>query len=191
MRTSSLLLSTVLCASSTVLVAGWLFAPCHDGPAALGTGAIASFAMGGDGEAELVSRAGQVLVAAPSLDDPWFAGTNIYLLADDEGGTLGVVLNRPHHRIEPGVTLWDGGPVGRDRIFVLHDELDDSRSVVVGDVAVAGEPSVLHDVLDGQGPARARIFVGYAGWGPGQLDREIAAGAWILAEPARGMILRP
>lgn len=192
MRTSSVLLTTVLCTSSTILVGGFLAGP---------QDTCAEAWHGGDGEAERhdgdgvftygldPSLAGQVLIAAPHLHDPYFAGTMIYLLADDEGGSLGVVLNRPHHALKPGLTIWDGGPVGRDRVFVLHDDLDDPRSVVVNGVAVAADPAVLNDVLDDMGALHARIFVGYAGWAPGQLDQELAGGAWIVAEPADGMVL--
>lgn len=183
MRVDQQALITLLCASSALLVTGYVTAPFHD---AAWTHACA----GEDGEAELgqESLAGMVLVAAPALEDAYFGGTMIYLLVDDAEGTLGVVLNRPRD-VRSGLMVWDGGPVGRDRVFVLHDDLDDPRSVRLGDVAVAAEPSVLTDVLDGVGPASARVFVGYAGWAPGQLTEELASGAWIVAEPAPGLVL--
>jgi putative transcriptional regulator len=190
MRVPTILLTSVFCAASAAVVVGYATAPFHG----------AAHACGADGEAELggdtfsfPARApglvGQVLIAAPELRDPAFAGTMIYMLAHDDEGALGVVLNRPRHQIRPGVMLWDGGPVGRDRVFVLHDDLSHPGSVVVNDVAVATEPALLNDLLDGESQLRARIFVGYAGWGPGQLAREIAAGAWIVAEPARGFVI--
>ena len=161
---------------------------------------------GADGEPELEeSLAGQLLVAHPHMDDRYFAGTVIYMIADDEEGSLGVVLNRPANvgaagaaaAAGAGVTLWDGGPVGRDRVFVLHDDVDDARSVRLGaELAVAADPAVLERALhagadDGDAAERpnARVFVGYAGWGPGQLDRELAQGAWLVVDAAPGAVL--
>lgn len=185
MRVEHTVLVSLLCASSAVFVTGYVTAPFHDV-------AWSHACAGEDGEAEtgFETLAGQVLVAAPGLRDPVFADTMIYLLADDAQGTLGVVLNRPRD-VRPDLVVWDGGPVGRDRVFVLHDDLADPRSVVVGSVAVATEPSVLVDLLDGSGPTHARVFVGSAGWGPGQLARELEAGAWVVAEPGPGMVLSP
>jgi putative transcriptional regulator len=125
------------------------------------------------------SLAGRLLVASPDLNDPYFAGTVIYMLAHDDNGALGVVLNRRRDHEEPqGVTLWDGGPVGRNRVFVLHDDVTARGSVQIDDVAVATDPAILDELFAGRGPAHARVFVGYAGWGPGQLEGEIADGAW-------------
>lgn len=144
---------------------------------------------------ERASLAGRVLVASRDMDDPYFADTVIYMLADDDSGSLGVVLNRARDHEEPGVVLNDGGPVGRDRVFMLHEDVLDRLSVRIGNVAVAADAELLDEFFDGRGrfvraaerkPMRARAFVGYAGWGPGQLDNELAHGAWHVRDlPAK------
>ena len=140
---------------------------------------------------ERASLAGRVIVASPDMDDAYFAGTVIYMLADDESGSLGVVLNRERDHEEPGVTLNDGGPVGRDRVFMLHEDVLDRFSVRIGDVAVAADSELLDEFFDARGrfdghgesrPMKARAFVGYAGWGPGQLDNEMVHGAWRVRD---------
>jgi putative AlgH/UPF0301 family transcriptional regulator len=121
------------------------------------------------------SLAGAMLVAAPDLDDPYFNGARIYLLLHDSEGAVGVVLNRSHGHA--GVS--EGGPVGRDQVIVLVDEHAAPRgSLRVGSgVSVLTEPEHLDDEIV---LAHARVFVGYAGWGPGQLEGEIARGAWRI-----------
>ena len=135
---------------------------------------------------------GGLLVALPSLSDPTFAGTVVYVLDHSDTGTLGVVLGRPSAveirdvlpgwcdlAVEPGV-FHVGGPCETDTALCLATT---SRSAPVeGLRPVAGpvhlvdldaEPSQLADHLTG-----LRVFAGYAGWSPGQLAAEIADGAW-------------
>lgn len=182
-------LTTTLCLASTMAVLGLLHA---DAPSR-------ACESGADGEREGVdlpraSLVGRLLVASPALDDPYFAGTVIYMLADDAHGAIGVVINRARDHVEhQDVALWDGGPVGRERVFVLHDDLTAARAVRIGDVAVESDPAILDELFSGRGPpsrgGAARVFVGYAGWGPGQLDGEIAAGAWRTASAPAGLVL--
>jgi putative transcriptional regulator len=139
---------------------------------------------------ERASLAGRVIVASRDMDDPYFAGTVIYMLADDESGSLGVVLNRARDHEEPGVVLDDGGPVGRDRVFMLHGDVLDRSSVRIGEVAVAADSALLDEFFGHRGRfddnKSARAFIGYAGWGPGQLDNEMMHGAWHVRDlPAR------
>ena len=149
---------------------------------------------------ERASLAGRVLVASRAMDDPYFAGTVIYMLADDESGSLGVVLNRVRDHEEPGVVLNDGGPVGRDRVFMLHEDVLDGGSVRIGDVAVAADSELLQEHFDGSGRFKsnaerrglqARVFIGYAGWGPGQLDNEMMHGAWHVRDLPARVVLSP
>lgn len=193
-------LATALCFTSTLAVLGLLRHSGQDGaqrgPQERARTAAHEGARTGvcDGSVDLdmvppprASLAGRLLVASPSLDDGYFAGTVIYLLADSDHGAIGVVLNRPRdHEEQQDIALWDGGPVGRARVFVLHDDLADADSTRIGDVAVAADPgAMLEEMFAGRGPPSrgksARVFVGYAGWGAGQLDREIAQGAWRTA----------
>jgi putative transcriptional regulator len=199
MRAPSIFTTSLLCALAVGTVTGFLDVTRDAGYGVSGD----MWTTSGDGEPEAgdegldvvnpadprQSLAGMLLVASPDLDDPYFAGAMIYMLADDKEGSLGVVLNHGGRELRPGLRLWDGGPVGRDRVFVLHDDVRDESSVVVNGVAVAADPSLVNDVLEGTGPRNARVFIGYAGWGPGQLADELRAGAWIVAEPSPGMVL--
>jgi putative transcriptional regulator len=136
---------------------------------------------------------GSLLVALPSLTDPTFAGTVVYVLDHSETGTLGVVLGRPSQveirdvlpgwcdlAVEPGV-FHVGGPCETDTALCLATSTaplatDDGLRRVAGDVYLVdldGDPAELADRLDG-----LRVFAGYAGWSPGQLAGEIAEGAW-------------
>jgi putative transcriptional regulator len=193
MRAPSIVLTSVLCISSAVAVQGFLIRSqeVEDEEALAELSAIDSD-IDVDVGAAHGSLTGKLLVAAPGLEDSYFAGTVIYMLADDDDGSLGVVLNRPRGAVVHGgalAHLWDGGPVGRDRVFVLHDDLRSTGSVVINGVAVAAEPSILDDVMEGNGPERARVFVGYAGWGPGQLDHELDEGAWLVADGDARLVL--
>ncbi|MEZ5117650.1 MAG: YqgE/AlgH family protein [Candidatus Nanopelagicales bacterium] len=142
---------------------------------------------------------GRLLVAAPGLTDPNFARTVVLLLEHDESGTLGVVLNRPTPvDVDEVLPTWrplltgepyvfQGGPVALDSALGLASvvTVDDAhepqgfRRVVgpVGLVDLDGVPEQLAPELAGM-----RIFVGYAGWSPGQLDGELAEGAWYVVE---------
>jgi len=145
---------------------------------------------------------GRLLVATPTLGDPNFSRTVIYVLDHDESGTLGVVVNRPttvpvaevlpdwqQYTTEPGV-LFQGGPVALDSALGLavlpgigDDEPVGWRRVVdgLGLVDLDAPPEVLVD-----GMAGLRIFAGYAGWGSGQLEDELAEGAWYVVPGLAG-----
>lgn len=145
------------------------------------------------------SRAGQLLAATPMLEDVNFRRTIVLIVEDDpEEGTLGVVLNRPSEipvcqvleRWTSLVTvppvLFRGGPVAPDSALALARpsgpaeplgwrSLAGSRLMSrIGLVDLGAPPELLAD-----GIASLRVFAGYAGWGPGQLETEIAAGAWL------------
>jgi putative transcriptional regulator len=139
--------------------------------------------------------AGMLLVATPVLLDPNFSETVVLLLDVDEDGVLGVVLNRPSPVAvaevlgqwgaavdEPNV-LFQGGPVGTDAALALA-LLRDPADVPVGFRAVRGTLGLLDldtptELLTGS-LAGLRIFAGYAGWGPGQLEDEVEDGSWYV-----------
>ena len=214
MRTLQSYLAITLCLTSTMAVLavlrGFDRAPESDimpGDAtATGCAVGADNWVGDDARAvrevvlERASLAGRVLVASRDMNDPYFGNTVIYMLADDDSGSLGVVLNRERDHEEPGVTLNDGGPVGRDRVFMLHEDVFDRSSVRIGDVAVAADSELLDEFFDHRGRFKtsgegrglqARAFVGYAGWGPGQLDNEMAHGAWHVRDLPANVVLSP
>ncbi len=141
----------------------------------------------------LEPAAGRLLVATPLLTDPHFGRTVIYLLEHDGGGTVGVVLNRPSHTpvgqvlpdwhdaVSGPAVVFGGGPVQPDGALCLG-QLD------AGGVEPPGRQEVVDGVstvdLDGDVTVIAplarslRVFAGHAGWSPGQLDGELAEGAW-------------
>lgn len=145
---------------------------------------------------------GRLLVATPALVDPNFDRTVIYVLEHHTEGALGVVLNRStEERIAEPLDRWrdllsgsaevyDGGPVEPDALIALAeassrvDPDDDQLSVVAGTITsvdLTDDPALVAPRV-----TAVRIFRGYAGWGPGQLDAEIATSAWLVldAEPA-------
>ena len=141
---------------------------------------------------------GSLLVAAPTLADPNFSRSVIFLLAHDDEGTLGVVLNRPSHvpveEIVPGwgglaaepSVLFTGGPVQPSAaICIGRTELPEVAEAAgyaplvgrLGTVDLHGDPTDVPVPL-----VEVRVFTGYAGWGPGQLADEIGSGSWHVLE---------
>ncbi len=139
---------------------------------------------------------GKLLVAAPSMADPRFRGTVIYMCEHDGDGALGLILNRriglvPAAEVaaqfeidspagENEVAVHWGGPVEPGRGFVLHSDeyaSESTRRVAAG-IAYSFDLETLKAVIGGDGPARALVMVGYAGWGPRQLESELARDDW-------------
>jgi putative transcriptional regulator len=134
--------------------------------------------------------AGWLLVATPLLGDPHFSRTVVYLLEHDGGGTVGVVLNRPSHTpvgqvlpdwhdaVSGPAVVFGGGPVQPDGALCLgqlQPGAEGIREVVdgVATVDLDGDVAVI-----APNARRLRVFAGHAGWAPGQLDDELAEGAW-------------
>ena len=146
------------------------------------------------------------LIAMPSLVDPNFHRTVTYMCAHSDEGAMGLVINRPtdltlgdvlgHMSIESNdskvanVPILQGGPVCPERGFVLHQPAGDWEATLrVGDdIAVATSRDILSAVAQGRGPSQALVALGYAGWGAGQLEREVLDNAW-LSGPADSSIL--
>lgn len=134
--------------------------------------------------------AGRLLIAAPALSDGGFARSIIYVFRHGPNGAAGLVVNRPlgplplsrllrRFGFEGGdaaeVEMHHGGPVKPGRTFILHTRPEPGLAV--------GEPAdILAAVAAGKGPRRMLVAMGYAGWGPGQLESEMRRGAWILGE---------
>jgi len=137
------------------------------------------------------------LIAMPAMVDPNFSRTLTYICEHNEQGALGIVINRPldmtlealFERIDipleaarfAALPVMFGGPVQTDRGFVLHQPLGTwGSTVTVGDeVGLTSSKDVLEAVAAGQGPERLLVTLGYSGWGPGQLEDEIARNAWL------------
>ncbi len=141
--------------------------------------------------------AGQLLVAMPGMMDPRFARTVIYMCAHNADGAMGLVVNKlieslsfPDLLAQLGIEsvgigdqikIHFGGPVESSRGFVLHspDYRRDATLVVDEQVALTATVDILKAIAIGSGPRRSLLALGYAGWGPGQLDDEIKANGWL------------
>ena len=138
------------------------------------------------------------LIAMPSLDDPNFTRTVTYLCSHDDGGAMGLVINRPMDMqlgevfSQMGIEdvaddaarmpVLQGGPVLTERGFVLHRPTSDWDAVMAvqgSSLAVATSRDILQALAAGDGPRDAVVALGYAGWGAGQLERELQDNAWL------------
>jgi putative transcriptional regulator len=140
------------------------------------------------------SLRGQLLVAGPALIDPNFRRTVVLVGEHGDEGAMGVVLNRPSKTdvddaVPPladldGVDelLYVGGPVQPQAVVVLGDFAEPERAGVLVLDSIGFLPGEVDRDEIGE-LARARVFAGYAGWGPGQLEDELEEGSWII-EPA-------
>jgi putative transcriptional regulator len=142
---------------------------------------------------------GQLLVAMPSMPDPRFARTVIYVCSHNPGGAMGIVINRLFGEAtlpmllsqlnipaSPGVPEWPvlyGGPVEPARGFVLHSgEYTREGTMRIDDhVCLSATVEVVRAMAEGNGPERSIMALGYSGWGAGQLDDELKANGWITA----------
>lgn len=145
-----------------------------------------------------MNLAGQFLVAMPAMVDPHFQGAVVYVCEHGDKGALGLVINRPTEltlarlfdqvalKLEIAVLrempVYFGGPVQKERGFVLHQPCGAAYSSsleINAELALTTSKDVLEDVSRGQGPQRMLVTLGYAGWGQGQLEREVADNAWL------------
>jgi putative transcriptional regulator len=142
------------------------------------------------------SLAPTLLVSMPQLLDPNFARAVVLLCEHGQGGAFGLVINRPTDtsaaqavQLTPpaardaGVLLWQGGPVEPQRGWILLAERPEgAESVEISKgLFLTTSLDVLRAIVE-EGWPKSRILTGYAGWGPGQLDEELAESAWLTAE---------
>ena len=175
-------------------------------------GLIAFLAAGAAaGAVQAASLTGKVLVAGEGMPDPRFQETVIYLVDHDANGAFGLVVNKPSaigpiaalldelgieadeygFDVQGSVTLHYGGPVEPDRGFILHSadyEVDGTQQVSSG-IALTFSSEVLVDIALGQGPRRSLIIFGYSGWGPSQLEGELARGDWTVTDANADLVL--
>lgn len=148
----------------------------------------------------------QLLIAMPSLQDGYFSRSVVYVCAHGPAGAMGIVINqrlpdiefkdllsqlslpRSELVVEPVVHF--GGPVETGRGFVLHstDFLRDDTVRITDDLCITGTVDILKALAEGRGPNRSIFALGYAGWGPGQLEAEMRENSWLTA-PADEEIL--
>jgi putative transcriptional regulator len=145
------------------------------------------------------SLRGMLLLAAPVLKDPNFDRTVVLIAEHTEDGAMGIVLNRPSEaRVAETIpelewvadagaeSVYVGGPVARTGVIVLAEWEDPAHAVVLVDDDVGFVPGDAEDSDElAAAVRRARVYAGHAGWGPGQLEQELAEDAWIVEPPRR------
>lgn len=152
---------------------------------------------------------GKILIAMPGMSDPRFRRSVVLICAHSEEGAMGLVLNRPLPEIAFGdlleqlgieaddglrrVEVRFGGPVEPGRGFVLHrvpEHGDDpeGRLRIGRALAMTTTRDILEDLAHGEGPEAAVLSLGYAGWGPGQLEDEMLANGWLTGDGADELI---
>lgn len=149
---------------------------------------------------------GQLLIAMPTMPDPRFARSVIYMCSHGPNGAMGLVVNRLYGEVNfrallqqlnvktaaeaPDLPVHYGGPVESGRGFVLHstDYLREGTMRIDDTIALSATVEILQAIAAGGGPERALMALGYTGWGAGQLDQEMQANGWLTAAPDEGLL---
>ncbi|WP_296712930.1 YqgE/AlgH family protein [Rhodoblastus sp.] len=157
---------------------------------------------------------GKCLVAMPSLQDDYFVRSVVYICAHSEEGAMGIIVNHPAQGVNfvdlllqlkvigsqdtPGFAetigrhrVLAGGPVDASRGFVLHSpdyRAEEATLTIDESVSMTATLDVLRAIAQGDGPEKAVLALGYAGWSPGQLEKEILANSWMIC-PADSFLL--
>lgn len=150
---------------------------------------------------------GKLLIAMPDMGDPRFDKSVVYICAHSEEGAMGLIVNKPQSKLRFGKLLEQldisvkgevsdirvhyGGPVESMRGFVLHTS--DYRSEmstldVDGHIGMTATLDVLEEIAKGEGPKTSLLALGYAGWGAGQLENEIAHNGWLTCDPTDAIV---
>ena len=158
---------------------------------------------------EELDLSGKLLIAMPSMGDPRFEHSVILLCAYSDKGAMGLILNKPSAEIRMSdvldqlqITPTDdaaeiivhyGGPVETGRGFVLHsaDYASSLNTLGVSETfSMTATLDILEEIARGNGPRHALMMLGYAGWGPGQLEDEIARNAWLTADAPSNLVFQ-
>jgi len=147
------------------------------------------------------------LIALPGMGDPRFDKSVIFICHHDADGAMGLIINKPKGDvilsdllpqigIDGKVTvadthILDGGPVDIDRGFVLHSDditLPSNAAPMIDGVCLSSTKDALESLVSENAPSQALLAIGYSGWSGGQLEQEIQANAWIIAESSSEII---
>jgi putative transcriptional regulator len=157
----------------------------------------------------------QFIIAMPGMKDERFARTVIYICAHSEEGAMGLIINQAQQMLFPDLlvqlgvldeqqairlpppardlVIRHGGPVDRSRGFVLHsdDYMVESSMPVSEDICLTATVDILRAISAGNGPRHALMALGYAGWGAGQLEHEIAENGWLTCPATLDLLFDP
>jgi putative transcriptional regulator len=147
-----------------------------------------------------------MLVATPMVGGS-FSHSVVLVLSHTEEGAMGLILNQPLQDVSYGDVYEQlelrgmlregeravhfGGPVEMNRGFVLYPREEDqpaSDAIMVGDVAISTSTKLLEKIAAGEGPGKHMLTIGYAGWGPGQLEQEIEENSWLIVPADQKLI---
>lgn len=150
---------------------------------------------------------GKLLVAMPGMGDPRFEKSVIFVCAHSDDGAMGLIVNKPATEVrfadlleQLGITRAEGagdirvhfgGPVEHGRGFVLHSaDYSASGSTLQVDeqMGMTATLDILEDIAKGTGPAQSLLALGYAGWGPGQLEDEILQNGWLTCDAPTDLV---
>lgn len=160
-----------------------------------------------DNKTDLSHLDGKLLIAMPGMGDPRFDKSLIYMCAHSEDGAMGLIINKPAADLEftdlleqlqitPAqsfrpIEVHFGGPVEHGRGFVLHSKdyiAEDSTLEVNDEFGMTATLDILEDISQGNGPNACILALGYAGWGPGQLEDEIRSNGWLTCDADAALI---
>ncbi len=160
----------------------------------------------------MLDLTGKLLIAMPGMGDPRFEHSVVFMCSHTDKGAMGLIINKPAQDVtlsdlleqlsitaappergpEPGkASVHFGGPVEGARGFVLHSPEYESAlhsMQISDDFSMTATLDILEDIAHGQGPARALMMLGYAGWGPGQLENEIVMNGWLTTEADQELV---
>ncbi|MEX0281075.1 MAG: YqgE/AlgH family protein [Arenibacterium sp.] len=150
---------------------------------------------------------GKILIAMPGMGDPRFERSVVFMCSHSDEGAMGLIVNKPvpdlslsallgqleipAGNVDDATPVYFGGPVEGARGFVLHspDYTSGLHSLDVSDVfSMTATLDILEDLGTGDGPEQALMVLGYAGWGPGQLEGEIAMNGWLTGEASPELV---
>ena len=156
---------------------------------------------------DTVSYRNSFLLATPAMGDPRFKFSVIYIVSHDKSGAMGIMINKGKTELvisdlldQVGISgevkvadapVLNGGPVDIDRGFVLHssDYFKPESSLIISDtLSLTSTKDILESLVSENHPKNAMLAVGYSGWGPGQLEREIADNSWLVTESTDSLI---
>lgn len=156
--------------------------------------------------ADSTDLTGKLLIAMPGMGDPRFEKSVIYLCAHSAGETMGLIINKPAaglnidelfqqlsipHSGSANIKVHFGGPVENGRGFVLHSgefSFTDATMKIEPRFSMTANKEILEAIADGSGPENAILMLGYAGWGPGQLEQEIVHNGWLIADASPDLV---
>ena len=146
--------------------------------------------------------AGKLIIAMPTMSDPRFKRSVVCICAHNEDGAIGIIINKTIESLSFSKIIkqlklkknmikndyknhiYFGGPVETERGFILHsaDYSSENSTSINSEISMTASTEILQALIDGKGPNKSIVALGYAGWGPGQLDAEIQSNAWLSVE---------